>query len=48
MSRLQSLVEQSNVIVRVADHFQYGRRWRMITGFVSGNIDWRDTERLNR
>ena len=46
--RLQSLVELSSVIVHVPDHCQYGRRWRMTTGFLCGNIDQRDTERLNR
>ena len=42
-SRFQNLVEQSKVIVHVADHCQYGRRWRMTTGFIWGNIDQRDT-----
>ena len=32
--RLQSLVEQSNVMVLVADHCQYGRRVRLNTGFI--------------
>ena len=35
---LQSLVEQSNVIVHVTDYCQHGRRWMMPTGFMCGNI----------
>ena len=46
--RVQSLVEQSTVIMHVADLCRYGRRWRMTTGFICGNVDQRDTERVNR
>ena len=45
--RLQSLVEQSDVIPHVADHCQYGRRLGVTTGFLCGNTDQRDTERFN-
>ena len=44
--RLQNLVEQGNVDTHVVGHCQ--QRWRMTTGFICGNIDQRETERLNR
>ena len=47
-SRLRNLVEQSHVITHVADHCQYGRRWRMTLVSFCGNLDQRDMERLNR
>ena len=37
------MTHASRIFVHVADHCQYGRRWRMTTGFIWSNIDERDT-----